>query len=418
MERKLLRNGELPRISAPKAKAGKSKSYFGSRGSPDRHRRYKRWFVCYIFTASLVLMATLLLFLFGVDESGGSLIEGIGLHDISDKIATSITDIFFFDFTKDKSEDGDIIRPNLPENDIDDTGDKDQTSGEADKNPTTDKNDDKTENDIYYFDYSLVPSGYTPIIPMDLSLLSYGEKYINNSTGYSPILEQLLHKELFKKDGDITYSQDTPRVLIIHTHGTEAYSPNDAIYCESVDAHGRSNDREENVVSIGKIIADILNGDNIPTIHCTVMHDSTQYKDSYSRAAETIQKYLAEYPSIELVIDVHRDAIIKSSGEIVKPITEVDGKKAAQVMCVVGTDYGGEGCPRWEDNLSLALQLRGLLNDSYGNICRPVALKSSTYNQEFSRYSILLEIGSSGNSLEEARIAAELVAKAIVDLLK
>jgi stage II sporulation protein P len=148
------------------------------------------------------------------------------------------------------------------------------------------------------------------------------------------------------------------------------------------------------------------------------MHDSTQYKDSYANAAETIKKYLEKYPSIELVIDVHRDAVIKSSGEVVKAVTEVDGKAAAQVMCVVGTDFGGEECPRWEDNLSLALKLRSALNDSYENICRPVTLKSSTYNQEFSKYSILLEIGTSGNSLEEAKISAELVAQAISDLLK
>lgn len=165
-------------------------------------------------------------------------------------------------------------------------------------------------------------------------------------------------------------------------------------------------------------MAEKLTQNGIPTLHCTVMHDQLQYKNSYSRAEETIKQYLEKYPSIKLVIDLHRDAIIKSSGELVRPVTLVDSKPTAQVMCVVGSDWGGDECPSWENNLSLALKLRDSLNSKYGNLCRPTYLRSSTYNQEIAPYSLLLEVGACGNSLEEAQRAAELVATELIPLIK
>ena len=143
------------------------------------------------------------------------------------------------------------------------------------------------------------------------------------------------------------------------------------------------------------------------------MHDRIQYKDSYARAEDTIRKYLEEYPTIKLVIDIHRDSIIKSSGEIVRPVTEHNGEAAAQVMCVVGSDWEGDSYPNWEDNLSLALKLREQLNSQCENVCRPVFLKSHTYNQEIAPYSILLEVGASGNSLQEAQRSAKLIGEAL-----
>ena len=377
----------------------------------SRSIRYRRWYRVYLITGISVVVCTLLILCFGVSEFGESFVPWFS----PEKLINFVVDTVFGEVnTADNKNDN--TNNSAVNNDILNSGNKDNNSNNSPGKPPV--VDGKQEEDIYSFDYSLVPDGYTPIIPMDLSLTVYGEGYINNSTGYTPDLSSLLNKELFGNESGVLYSPDKPRVLILHTHSTEAYSENGAIFCESVDSHGRSNNKNESVVSIGKIIADILNENQIWALHCTVMHDSTQYKDSYARAAETIKKYLEKYPSIELVIDVHRDAVIKSSGEIVKAISEVDEKAAAQVMCVVGSDFGGEECPRWEDNLSLALKLRNSLNGSYENICRPVTLKSSTYNQEFAKYSLLLEIGTSGNSYEEAELAAELVANAIVDLLK
>lgn len=370
--------------------------------------KYRCWYIIYLVTATLVLFSTVLLLIFGLGESGDSLIGDFGLKQMADKVINSVVEIAFGNFAGANEH-----APSIPNSDFENIN---QSGGQiVDKPPFEDNQNQKT--DIYDFDYSAVPEGYTPIIPMDLSLQSYGMTYVNNSTGYAPAVEHLLNKKLFDED-DTLYSPDQPRVLVLHTHSTESYSSDNAVFCESVDTHGRSNDKAQNVIAIGKIISDMLNQQGMWAVHCTVMHDATQYKDSYANAAETIKKYLEKYPSIELVIDVHRDAVIKSSGEIVRAVSEVDGKAAAQVMCVVGSDFGGEDCPGWEDNLALAQKLRSVLNDSYENLCRPTSLKSSTYNQEFSKYSLLLEIGTSGNSLEEAEISAELVAKAIAEILK
>ena len=203
-------------------------------------------------------------------------------------------------------------------------------------------------------------------------------------------------------------------MLILHTHGTEAYSEDGAIFYEDDGGElARSEDARNNVVAVGKVLADALNEAGISTLHCTVMHDQAQYKDAYSRAKETVQRYLMEYPSIRLVIDLHRDSILKSDGSLVRPVTVADGKAAAQVRFVVGSSWGGEAHDTWERNLSLALKLRASLNEETPRLCRPVYLKSSTYNQELAPYSLLLEIGSSGNSLEEAKRAAVTVAKGL-----
>ena len=148
-------------------------------------------------------------------------------------------------------------------------------------------------------------------------------------------------------------NNEGPVVLILHTHGTEAYSEKGAIsYLESGEL-ARSNDTSKNVVAVGEAMAQYLNKNGVPTVHCSVMHDQVQYKDSYNRAEETIKQYLEMYPTIKLVIDLHRDSIVKSSGELVRPVTLVGDTPAAQVMCVVGSDsrllkppLAGKSCAR------------------------------------------------------------------------
>lgn len=278
-------------------------------------------------------------------------------------------------------------------------------------------------DDLYYFDYSKVPPGGSPIVPMDMSLVSYGETYICNETSYAPKVSALLDSKdaipAFDFLNAAVYPVGKPVVLIIHTHGTEAYSKEGSIsYSEADGELARSADITQNVVAVGEVIARVLNENGIKTLHCTTMHDMESYKDSYIRSAATIREYLANYPSIRYVIDVHRDSITTSSGSIIRPVTLVDGRAAAQVMCVVGSDFGGADYDNWQNNLALALKLRRLLNERHGSICRPVFLRSSAYNQQYAPMSMLLEVGASGNSLSEAKEAARLVALALADIIK
>ena len=276
-----------------------------------------------------------------------------------------------------------------------------------------------TKDTIYDFDYTKVPSGELPIIPTDLSLSEYGNLYIQNNTGLSPDISALLNYDLSSYPGiEYLSSGTSPKVLIIHTHGTESYSKNGAIsYPRNEEEIARSNDKNKNVVSVGEVLSNELDKLGIKNVHCEIMHDSEGYGSAYNRAKETIEKYLKQYPTIELVIDLHRDAVIKSDGSLVRPVTVIDGEAAAQVMCVVGSNWGGEDNPNWERNLAIALQLRKYLNDEYENLCRPPYLKSSTYNQELAYSSILLEIGACGNSIEEAYVSAKAVARAISEIL-
>ncbi len=271
-----------------------------------------------------------------------------------------------------------------------------------------------SKDSLYDFDMSAIPDGSTPIVPMDLSLSEYGSEYVHNSTSHSFNAEKLLNSKLDLFSVPVSASQSAPLVLIIHTHGTESYSEDGATYyVDDGSELARTEDITNNVVAVGSVIAQTLNENGIKTVHCTVMHDKPQYKDSYARAEETIREYLKKYPTIKLVIDVHRDSVIKSTGELVRPVTLAKEQAAAQVMCVVGAS---ESCVSWQKNLTLALKLRQSLNTKYEGLCRPPYLRTSTYNQDIAPYSLLLEMGASGNSLVEAKRSAKLVAEELVKL--
>lgn len=272
-----------------------------------------------------------------------------------------------------------------------------------------------TEEQLYAFSADAVPQGMIPIVPMDLSLSSYGETFHYNDTKYTLSLGDLPASDTAIP---AAASVGEVSVLILHTHATEGYSPDGATYYDPSTTLARADDPSQGVVAVGEVIADILNQNGIVTLHSTVLHDLESYKDSYSRSAQTIASYLEQYPSIRLVIDVHRDSIMTSGEQLVRPVALVNGEATAQVMCVVGSNAAGADYDDWQDNLSLAVRLRNSLNADYGNLCRPVYVKKSTYNQQYAPASLLLEIGSSGNTLEEAKNAAELVAGKIVEMLK
>lgn len=375
-----------------------------------RDRRLKRWYKIYLITTLSTVISVMLLLVVGVGANGKPIISSF--TDIVDKIGNNFINLSFLNIDQ------------TPKDDELEGNNNGVETIKPSSNPDTETNSPSTDvgadvKDIYDFDYSKVPSGKIPIIPMDLSLNSLGNLYINNSTGYKPDVDSLLKAKL-GFDGGYEYmsSSQGPLVLIVHTHGTEAYCKDGEIYCEGDSNFARSQDVEKNVVSLGKEIAEILNKNGIATVHCTIMHDSVQYKDSYARAEESIKRYKEEYPTIKLVIDIHRDAIIKSSGEVVRPITQIDGETVSQIMCVVGSDWEGDDCDNWEKNLSLALKLKEKLNSVCTNLCRPVNLRSHTYNQELCEYSLLLEVGASGNSYSEAMRAATIIGNELCNLIK
>ena len=225
---------------------------------------------------------------------------------------------------------------------------------------------------------------------------------VYNDCGYEADLEAMLQSPL---SWDLT--QDGPAVLILHSHGSEGYRESSGY---------RSLNTSDNVVSVGTRLKEKLEQAGIGVIHDTTMHDQPSYNQSYIEAREAIEEYLKAYPSIRLVLDIHRDAVETADGSQKGYTQTVDGQEAAQLMMVVGTDAGGRNHPNWEENLSLAVKLHVQLEKQTPGICRPISFRAQRFNQDLSAGGMLIEVGAAGNSREEALLGAEVLAQGIIAL--
>lgn len=245
--------------------------------------------------------------------------------------------------------------------------------------------------------------------------VSYGNAIIKNCTHHSA--EKI--KSMLKTEHSLSLSTeigDTPQVLIYHTHATEGYEPADRGYFD-LEGTWRSTDPSENMVAVGDVLASVLTEKGMGVIHDGTMHDDPSYNGSYQRSAVTISGYLGEYPSISVCLDIHRDAIEPSETEIIKPTAVIGGKKAAQIMIIAGCDDGSMNMPDYWENLRFAAALGDKLEELYPGICRPILFDYRKYNMDLSPGLLLIEIGATGNTLEEAKYSAELLANAIAELL-
>ncbi len=240
-----------------------------------------------------------------------------------------------------------------------------------------------------------------------------------NETSYEPDTAALLSAAL--PFPDLTahrslYGRDAPYILILHTHGTESFAPEGAdTYTES-DAF-RCTDTTENVVAVGTVMAETFREAGIPVVHLTEMFDFASYNEAYTRSAAAVRKALAEYPSIQIVLDVHRDSVIRTDKTKIRPVTTVNGTQAAQFMLVVGTDFKGADHPAWQDNLNFALKIQNTLIGTVPKFARSVNLRGAGFNQQYAPGSLLLEVGSCGNTLDEAKRAGVLAAIAIAEVV-
>ncbi len=259
-----------------------------------------------------------------------------------------------------------------------------------------------------------------PIIALDMSEGQTADRLLcKNESKYSPDINALTKNEYPLKytQNTSTNGENAPIVLIVHTHGTECYSPEDtAFYTDSTPT--RLHDKTNNVVAVGKVLADTLNSHNIPTIHCETMFDAESYSNSYTLSENAVQEYLKKYPSIQYVFDVHRDSIIRNANEKIKPLTLIDNVPTAQAMFVVGTDSKGANHPNWTNNLTIASIFQYKLVEQYSTLMRPINIRSASFNAEHAPGSILIEIGTCGNTLQEAKNCAKLLGQTIAEIIK
>lgn len=235
----------------------------------------------------------------------------------------------------------------------------------------------------------------------------------NNSKTTADIAAALAHTPNIEFDSN----SDDIQVLITHTHTTECYLDYDAGFFNP-DAKSRTDEATKNMVAVGERVAQELRKAGIGVIHDTEIHDQP-YSSAYTHSYKAVEQYLKQYPSISVVLDIHRDAIYQSDGTRVKPTTVINGKKAAQMMIIVGMmNTKSVPNPHTAENLSFGAHLQQTLHAQYGGIMRPMVLANARYNQQLCNGMILVEVGSDVNTLEEALYSAELLGKGLVETLK
>ena len=208
-----------------------------------------------------------------------------------------------------------------------------------------------------------------------------------------------------------------PQVLVMHTHATEDYRLSAGLWFSPRDG-ARSTDRSINMCAVGRVVADTLNAAGINTLHDETLNDYPSYTGSYANSRAVVQQYLAQYPSIKVVLDVHRDAIESESGSRYAPVCTVEGRQAAQVMIICGCDNGTTvQLPNWRQNLRFAAAWERSMEGMYPGFTRPVLFSYRFYNQDLTTGSLLIEIGGHGNNLNEALYAGQLAAKGLAAAL-
>ena len=225
--------------------------------------------------------------------------------------------------------------------------------------------------------------------------------------------------ELLAKIPDLDLSAEGPQILIVHTHTSESYNETGQNWYTDNDI--RTADNSRNMVHMGNILEEELTRRGYNVIHCQKRHDE-DFNQSYTLSNITVREYLEKYPSIAVVIDLHRDSLIDAAGTKYRPVTEINGESVAQIMLLMGVGNSTYPHPTWEENMSLALRIQQQGNLLYPGLMRPILVRPSRYNQYLSKGAVLVELGACGNTPAEAEAAArifgEICAKALDQIRK
>ena len=238
-----------------------------------------------------------------------------------------------------------------------------------------------------------------------------GNVSVYNHTDYSLDIPALIGNA-----PKLSAAGEGPKVLIYHSHASEAYTMEGTDVYEPSGDH-RTLDTNYNMVRVGEEMKAVFEAAGIGVVHDTTLYDYPSYNDAYNRSVQGVAENLKKYPSIVLALDVHRDALVAGDGTIYKVVAgTVDD--CAQVMMVLGSDANGQVHPNWKVNLSLALSIQSALANKWSTLARPLVLRPTRFNQHLSTGTILVEVGTHGNTLREAVTAARLYARTVVELME
>ncbi len=264
---------------------------------------------------------------------------------------------------------------------------------------------------------SSLPENYKPV--QEVTLATVGNLSDGIVSMRSRSATQIdIATELSRRPDVTIKNTEEPQVLIVHTHTSEAYMEDfTGSYPTSFSA--RTSNHAHSVVLVGDAITEALNNAGIVTIHDTTFHDDPAYKGAYSRSLATMKKYLEKYPSIQVILDVHRDCLEQADGTKLKPTVAINGKKAAQIMIVSGCDDNATlGYPDWEYNLRFGLKLQQNLAEKYPGLARPLYCWNIRYNQHLRHGALLVEFGTEANTYDEVQYSGELFADCLTGVLE
>lgn len=237
--------------------------------------------------------------------------------------------------------------------------------------------------------------------------------YLRNTTlNHKVNISDYVNKKVY---ASVDVSQ--PTVLIYHTHSTETYELLDRGYYTKARS-SLSQDKKENMIRVGKEICKVLEKNGYKTIHDKTVYDE-EYNGAYNRSFEGVKNTLKNNPSIQIVLDIHRGTIYQKDGSRIKTVTEIDGKKIAQIQIISGCEDGNvTDFPNWEKNFAFAVKLQKQLADTNSKLVRPLLLCSRKYNMHLMPCALQIEIGTDANTLLEAVYSAEFFAESLSQLLK
>ena len=252
---------------------------------------------------------------------------------------------------------------------------------------------------FYMMDTPPSPSATPNIITKPAQSTEADVIAVDNRTDYAVDTAALLKARL-----KITLAPDKPAVLIIHTHGSEAYRPDGKDQYVESDPY-RTQDMSQTVMHVGDTLTEVFEKAGISVIHDKGIYDYPSYQASYTNSNAAIQSILKKYPSIRIVIDVHRDHIEDDDGNVYRTLAQVGDTTCAQVKFVMGTNFSGLKHPNWKDNLMLALNIQKEMNTLYPSLAKPIELSQYRYNQQATPGSMIIEVGCTGNTLQESLAA-------------
>ena len=227
-----------------------------------------------------------------------------------------------------------------------------------------------------------------------------GVDITNYSTNRNIDFEKILNSN------DKFFSKASDDILLYTTHTSESYANSEG-YKFDYTSPRRTTDGQYNMLSIASTFASNLNNKGINTICSLTPHDYGEYNSAYSNSRRTVETLVYANPNASILIDVHRDAIEDLD---FAPKTELRGYKVASLMLVMGIGYDDGYNPYYEQNLKLALEIQILANKIYPGLFRPMIIRNSIYNQDIKESSFLVEVGASGNTIEEAKLATRCLA--------